>query len=191
MARSPASSAGELASATLILVFEGRGSRPSDERAARRTVAARARARAWGKRRPRHGSRIVTPSATASPRSFSRARSTTRSRWRRHGLGCTTFTPPCARRRARTRWCSRICRHAYPDGCSIYFTLVATRSGDPLARYDALIDSALGAALSSRRDAQSSSRRRHQQGTPARRRAGRRAGDAAPAASRVGSGWHP
>ncbi|HYQ15521.1 MAG TPA: FAD-binding oxidoreductase, partial [Polyangiaceae bacterium] len=37
--------------------------------------------------------------------------------------------------------------HAYPDGCSIYFTLVATRAGDPLARYDALIDSALSAAL--------------------------------------------
>jgi alkyldihydroxyacetonephosphate synthase len=37
--------------------------------------------------------------------------------------------------------------HAYPDGCSIYFTLVATRSGDALGRYDALIDSALGAAL--------------------------------------------
>ncbi|HYP86956.1 MAG TPA: FAD-binding oxidoreductase, partial [Polyangiaceae bacterium] len=37
--------------------------------------------------------------------------------------------------------------HAYPDGCSIYFTFVATREGDALARYDALIDSALGAAL--------------------------------------------
>jgi alkyldihydroxyacetonephosphate synthase len=37
--------------------------------------------------------------------------------------------------------------HAYPDGCSIYFTLVATRAGDPLSRYDALIDAALGAAL--------------------------------------------
>ena len=37
--------------------------------------------------------------------------------------------------------------HAYPDGCSIYFTLVATRAGDPLSRYDALLDSALGAAL--------------------------------------------
>ncbi|HEY6079095.1 MAG TPA: FAD-binding oxidoreductase, partial [Polyangiaceae bacterium] len=38
--------------------------------------------------------------------------------------------------------------HAYPDGCSIYFTLVATRLGDALARYDALLDSVLGAALS-------------------------------------------
>jgi len=37
--------------------------------------------------------------------------------------------------------------HAYPDGCSIYFTLVATRAGDALSRYDALVDSALGAAL--------------------------------------------
>ncbi len=37
--------------------------------------------------------------------------------------------------------------HAYPDGCSIYFTLVATRAGDTFARYDALIDAALGAAL--------------------------------------------
>jgi alkyldihydroxyacetonephosphate synthase len=37
--------------------------------------------------------------------------------------------------------------HAYPDGCSIYFTLVATRAGDPLSRYDALLDAALGAAL--------------------------------------------
>lgn len=37
--------------------------------------------------------------------------------------------------------------HAYPDGCSIYFTLVATREGEPLARYDALIDAALSAAL--------------------------------------------
>jgi len=37
--------------------------------------------------------------------------------------------------------------HAYPDGCSIYFTLVATRTGDALARYDALVDAALGAAL--------------------------------------------
>jgi alkyldihydroxyacetonephosphate synthase len=37
--------------------------------------------------------------------------------------------------------------HAYPDGCSIYFTLVATRAGDPFARYDALLDAALGAAL--------------------------------------------
>ena len=37
--------------------------------------------------------------------------------------------------------------HAYPDGCSIYFTLVATRAGDALARYDALLDAALGAAL--------------------------------------------
>lgn len=37
--------------------------------------------------------------------------------------------------------------HAYPDGCSIYFTFVATRAGDPLSRYDALIDAALGAAL--------------------------------------------
>ncbi len=37
--------------------------------------------------------------------------------------------------------------HAYPDGCSIYFTFVATRAGDALARYDALLDSALGAAL--------------------------------------------
>jgi alkyldihydroxyacetonephosphate synthase len=37
--------------------------------------------------------------------------------------------------------------HAYPDGCSIYFTLVATRAGDALERYDALIDAALGAAL--------------------------------------------
>lgn len=38
--------------------------------------------------------------------------------------------------------------HAYPDGCSIYFTLVATRAGAALERYDAIIDSALGAALS-------------------------------------------
>lgn len=38
--------------------------------------------------------------------------------------------------------------HAYPDGCSIYFTFVATRRGDPLSRYDALIDAALAAALS-------------------------------------------
>ncbi|HKY37303.1 MAG TPA: FAD-binding protein [Polyangiaceae bacterium] len=38
--------------------------------------------------------------------------------------------------------------HAYPDGCSIYFTLVGTRQGDALSRYDALIDAALGAALS-------------------------------------------
>lgn len=38
--------------------------------------------------------------------------------------------------------------HAYPDGCSIYFTLVATRSGDALGRYDAMVDSVLGAALS-------------------------------------------
>jgi alkyldihydroxyacetonephosphate synthase len=37
--------------------------------------------------------------------------------------------------------------HAYPDGCSIYFTFVATRSGDALGRYDALLDAALGAAL--------------------------------------------
>ncbi len=37
--------------------------------------------------------------------------------------------------------------HAYPDGCSIYFTLVATRLGDALSRYDALLDSVLGAAL--------------------------------------------
>jgi len=37
--------------------------------------------------------------------------------------------------------------HAYPDGCSIYFTLVATRAGDALGRYDALLDSVLGAAL--------------------------------------------
>ena len=37
--------------------------------------------------------------------------------------------------------------HAYPDGCSIYFTFVASRRGDALARYDALIDAALGAAL--------------------------------------------
>lgn len=37
--------------------------------------------------------------------------------------------------------------HAYPDGCSIYFTLVATRAGDPFARYDSLLDAALGAAL--------------------------------------------
>ena len=37
--------------------------------------------------------------------------------------------------------------HAYADGCSIYFTFVATRQGDALARYDALIDAALGAAL--------------------------------------------
>jgi alkyldihydroxyacetonephosphate synthase len=38
--------------------------------------------------------------------------------------------------------------HAYPDGCSIYFTLVGSRQGDALERYDALIDAALGAALS-------------------------------------------
>jgi alkyldihydroxyacetonephosphate synthase len=37
--------------------------------------------------------------------------------------------------------------HAYPDGCSIYFTLVATRAGDALGRYDDLIDAALAAAL--------------------------------------------
>jgi alkyldihydroxyacetonephosphate synthase len=37
--------------------------------------------------------------------------------------------------------------HAYPDGCSIYFTFVASRSGDALGRYDSLIDAALGAAL--------------------------------------------
>lgn len=37
--------------------------------------------------------------------------------------------------------------HAYPDGCSIYFTLVATRAGDPLGRYDDIVDAALGAAL--------------------------------------------
>jgi alkyldihydroxyacetonephosphate synthase len=37
--------------------------------------------------------------------------------------------------------------HAYPDGCSIYFTLVATRAGEPLLRYDALVDAVLGAAL--------------------------------------------
>jgi alkyldihydroxyacetonephosphate synthase len=37
--------------------------------------------------------------------------------------------------------------HAYPDGCSIYFTLVGTRRGDALLRYDALIDAALSAAL--------------------------------------------
>jgi alkyldihydroxyacetonephosphate synthase len=38
--------------------------------------------------------------------------------------------------------------HAYPEGCSIYFTLVATRSGDAFARYDAIVDSVLGAAMS-------------------------------------------
>jgi alkyldihydroxyacetonephosphate synthase len=38
--------------------------------------------------------------------------------------------------------------HAYPDGCSVYFTLVGTRKGDALGRYDALIDAALGAAVS-------------------------------------------
>jgi len=37
--------------------------------------------------------------------------------------------------------------HAYPDGCSIYFTLVASRRGDALGRYDALLDSVLGPAL--------------------------------------------
>jgi alkyldihydroxyacetonephosphate synthase len=37
--------------------------------------------------------------------------------------------------------------HAYPDGCSIYFTLVGTRKGDALDRYDTLIDAALTAAL--------------------------------------------
>jgi alkyldihydroxyacetonephosphate synthase len=37
--------------------------------------------------------------------------------------------------------------HAYPDGCSIYFTLVATRAGDALARYDAVLDGVLGSAL--------------------------------------------
>jgi alkyldihydroxyacetonephosphate synthase len=37
--------------------------------------------------------------------------------------------------------------HAYPDGCSIYFTFVATRAGAALSRYDALLDAALGAAL--------------------------------------------
>lgn len=37
--------------------------------------------------------------------------------------------------------------HAYPDGCSIYFTLVATRAGDALRRYDALLDAVLGSAL--------------------------------------------
>jgi alkyldihydroxyacetonephosphate synthase len=37
--------------------------------------------------------------------------------------------------------------HAYPDGCSIYFTLVATRRGAALARYDALLDAVLGSAL--------------------------------------------
>lgn len=37
--------------------------------------------------------------------------------------------------------------HAYPDGCSIYFTLVATRAGEALARYDALLDAVLGSAL--------------------------------------------
>lgn len=37
--------------------------------------------------------------------------------------------------------------HAYPDGCSIYFTLVATRAGDPLARYDHILDAVLGSAL--------------------------------------------
>lgn len=37
--------------------------------------------------------------------------------------------------------------HAYPEGCSIYFTLVATRAGEPLARYDAIIDAVLGSAL--------------------------------------------
>jgi alkyldihydroxyacetonephosphate synthase len=37
--------------------------------------------------------------------------------------------------------------HAYPDGCSIYFTLVATRSGDALSRYDAVLDAVLGSAL--------------------------------------------
>jgi alkyldihydroxyacetonephosphate synthase len=37
--------------------------------------------------------------------------------------------------------------HAYPDGCSIYFTLVATSRGDALGRYDAIIDAVLGAAL--------------------------------------------
>lgn len=38
--------------------------------------------------------------------------------------------------------------HAYPDGCSIYFTLVGSRRGDALARYDTLLDALLGAALS-------------------------------------------
>ena len=38
--------------------------------------------------------------------------------------------------------------HAYPEGCSIYFTLVATRAGDALSsRYDSLPDATLGAAL--------------------------------------------
>lgn len=37
--------------------------------------------------------------------------------------------------------------HAYPDGCSIYFTLVATRAGAPLSRYDALLDAVLGSAV--------------------------------------------
>lgn len=37
--------------------------------------------------------------------------------------------------------------HAYPDGCSIYFTLVATREGDALRRYDAVLDAVLGSAL--------------------------------------------
>ncbi len=38
--------------------------------------------------------------------------------------------------------------HAYPDGCSIYFTLVATRAGDALRRYDSIVDAVLGAAIS-------------------------------------------
>jgi len=37
--------------------------------------------------------------------------------------------------------------HAYPDGCSIYFTLVASRSGNALGRYDALLDSVLVPAI--------------------------------------------
>jgi alkyldihydroxyacetonephosphate synthase len=37
--------------------------------------------------------------------------------------------------------------HAYPEGCSIYFTLVATRAGDALRRYDSVLDAVLGASL--------------------------------------------
>lgn len=37
--------------------------------------------------------------------------------------------------------------HAYPDGCSIYFTLVATRASDALSRYDAVLDAVLASAV--------------------------------------------
>ncbi len=134
-------------SATLILLFEGKGDEPRDDaRATERLVLelggqslGDAPARAWLAHRYsvsyrqskvfQQGAFNDTFEVAAPWARLARVYAAVREAAGAHALVLAHLS------------------HAYPDGCSIYFTLVATREGDALARYDSLLDAVLGAAI--------------------------------------------